>query len=114
MSDVIRVRRVMHSFSARRVTEDNAIEVAVWLRDQAATFQPPPSPDAQPVVSFAGPRPVLRADWGGPTVQPGSWIGWGWPNLIHEGDIGTPRLLVLTDESIARNRPDQGFEQVPA
>lgn len=111
------IRRVMRTFEVRQITEDNAVELAVWLRDEGKKFDPPVHDAMQPVVSFAGEKPALvdgRDFFSGASigVPIGGWIGWGWPTLVHEGDVATPKLLVIDGRQIEAERYDQGFEEV--
>lgn len=108
----ILVRRVMQTFEVRQVTEDNAVELALWLRDEGKKYGV--SDGRQPVVSYAGEKPVLVPDpyMGHGQAPVGAWVGWGWPRLTHEGDIPLPHLLVINGEVIEAERFDQGFEEV--
>lgn len=108
------VRRVMRTFEVRQVTEDNAIELALWLRDAGKELNA--APGGGPLVTFDGEKPALVPDvfmsGASATVPVGSWIGWGWPTRIPEGDIARPRLLVLADGAIEDETDDQGIEVV--
>lgn len=111
MTGRLQVRRVATTFEVRKITEDNAVELALWLRD--AGNEQGVSPGSQPVVSYAGAKPVLV-----PTsydVSPfpiGSWIGWGWPAFVLDGDVVRPKLVCINEEAIQPDRRDQGIEVV--
>lgn len=115
MSASRKIRRVMRAFEVRQITEDNAIELALWLRDAGAELGA--SAADHPLVSFTEQKPCLvtSADFfsgAAVGVPAGAWIGWGWPNLIPEGDVARPRLLVIADSSIEDETDDQGIEVV--
>jgi hypothetical protein len=117
MSHCIRIRRVMRTFEVRQVTPDNAVELALWLRDSAAQFSPPPRETDHPLVSYVGSKPALVSPsvalmGSVETVPAGSYIGWGWPTLIHDGDMVSPKLLVIEPRAIETQTDDQGIEVV--
>lgn len=114
--DPITVRWVGRMFVMREVTEDNAVELAEWLRDTALSFTPLPQVAAHPLVSYIGSKPGLVANvqlgYAEP-LEPGTLIGWGWPRPIVDGDMVAPTLVVMPKHYVEGGpRREQGFEEV--
>ncbi len=111
MTGRLRVRLVLQTFEVRKLTEDNAIEIAEWLRDSGDELNVPHH--RQPLVSFAGPKPVLATNWEfAQGIRPGAWVGWGFPQIVPEGDIPLAQFVVLDETYIESDRTDQGIEVV--